>query len=125
MAKVVKILFGISDFCAWSLIMFALICVIAFPFIGEIYAVARHESISTLSVIGTCLPWASVALGTYAVTRRRALGLPLVMNPALPLVMAGHITLASVWILIFVLLFGLPFLMVAIDARNSKAGNAV
>ena len=37
MGKVVKILFGISDFCAWSLIMFALICVIAFPFIGPMY----------------------------------------------------------------------------------------
>ena len=123
MPKVAKILFGLSDFCAWSLIMFALICVVTFPFIGPMYADARHESISTLSVIGTCLLWAAVALGTYAVTRRRALGLPLVMIPALPLVMAGHITLALAWIVVFALLFGLPFVIVAIDACNAKAGS--
>jgi len=79
----------------------------------------QHHEVSWLSILGTSLMWAIVAIGAYALTRRRIAGLLAVVLPALFPIVSGKVFAGAVLIGCAVLVFGTPFALVFLHVRRS------
>ena len=119
MQRLTKLWFAFSDLLAWPLLAFSLVGAIAFPFVGPIYARMAQQSITTFTITSTCALWLIVAAGAYAITRRKALGLLLVLSPAIVSATSGKIAFALVLAVAWALAFATPFLLAFLQARSA------
>ncbi|WP_296281275.1 hypothetical protein [Pseudoxanthomonas sp.] len=117
MYRLTKLWFAFSDLLAWALLAFSLVGAIVFPFVGPIYARMAQQSITTFTIIGTCAIWLIVAAGAYAITRRKALGLVLVLAPAIVSAISGQIAFALAFAVAWAVAFVTPFLLAFFQAR--------
>ncbi len=119
MHRLTKLWFALSDLLAWPLLAFSLVSAIVFPFVGPIYARMAQQSITTFTIIATCALWLTVAAGAYAITRRKALGLFLVLAPAVVSAISGQIAFALVFAVVWAIVFATPFLLAFFQARSA------
>jgi hypothetical protein len=119
MHRLIRVLFAFADLFAWLLLVLSVLEALAWPFIGPVYARMAHLPITTLSIVGGCATWVAVAAGAYAITRRRVLGLALVLVPAVVWLVSGLPVLALVFAVVAILVFGTPFLLAFLQARST------
>jgi hypothetical protein len=114
-------LFWISDSAAWLLVAMSVLVTVTYPITGPVWARMAHQPLATSSIVATCLAGVSVAIGAYLVTRRKIVGL-LLMAPVLMVArdLATGMGLACVMMLVF----GLPHLLVVLQARRSAHRSA-
>ena len=118
--RAIRILFAISDFCAWLVMTVAVVAGVAAPIVIPIQARMAHretDALATATTVGLCL---TVALGAFLVARRRIVGLPLLLVPAGFLAFDGEFVAAVVVILAVLLVFGLPHWWVMRHASRSE-----
>ena len=111
--------FRVADVLARLLAVFALVGAAAYPFIGPVYFRTVHQPISALAITGTCALWLAVAVGAFAISRRRASGIWLVLLPAVALVISGQFLLGVAVASGLVLVFCTPLLLAFIQAHAS------
>ena len=121
MQRLTKLWFAFSDLLAWTLLAFSLVGAIAFPFIGPIHGRMTQQPVTTLTIIFTCALWLSVAAGAYALIRRKALGLALVLMPAVVSAVSGQIAFALAFVVAWAIAFAAPFLLAFSQARSATA----
>lgn len=112
--RLTKVLFYLSDTCAWLLFSFAALAAISFPFLGPISAKMDHATISPIKITAITVLWAVVAIGAWRLTRRKLWGLFAVSLPAIyggPGFTASYLGLVA-------LVFGSPLLLAFLEARN-------
>lgn len=120
MQRLTLLWFALSDLLAWPLLAFSLMVAIAFPLAGPAHARMAQQPMTTFTLVGTCALWLMIAGGAYAITRRRPLGLVLVLAPAVASAMAGQMAAALVlaaWAIAFVP----PFILAFLQARSAAA----
>ena len=117
MYRLTKFLFWFSDVLAWLLAAFAFLTAVTYPIAGPVWARMEHQQLATSSIIVTCLLWLSVALGAYLLTRRRIVGLALLIVPILVAASSSGWLAGFIIMAFLALVFGLPFLLVLLGAR--------
>lgn len=117
MRPIIRRWFAASDMVAWLLLVFALVGVVLFPFVGPLHARMTQQSVTVFDMAGTCILWLAVAAGAYAIIRRRVLGLLFLLAPVIVLGFSGRpgiaLLLAGVWAVVF----AAPFLLVLSGSR--------
>ena len=116
--RATRVLFSLSDICAWMLLSGALLVAVAGLYVGSV-ELAGHAPSSEPGALPTSLLWFLVSIGAYAVTRRRPLSLVLLALPALALSVDGRFLFALSW-LGLVLVFGTPFVLAFIEVRSGN-----
>jgi len=118
-----RTLFKLSDVFAWVLFLVAAYAALASLLVDAVPSSARAApSISPL--LYTCILCIVVAVGAFALTRRRLVGLPLVMPLPVAFHFYSNLLLVSVYVVAVLLVFGGPFLLAFVEARHRVAGNA-
>ena len=124
MRVLTKALFVVSDALAWLLLAIALLVASLYPIAGPAAARMYRHELPWWSVAAICAACLLVALGAFAITRRRAAGLlPIVLAAALG-AMSHGVLAATLAALVAVALFGTPFGLVALQARRQVFGRA-
>lgn len=119
--RVTKVLFWVSDICAWLLICLAVVLALTYFFGAPILAAMDHTPLSWTKAATMSFYSLLVAAGAYRLTRRKPLALFPVLIPAIAALINGAL-LSSLVALAFVLLvFGLPFLLAYIESRPHVA----
>ena len=121
MHRLTKLLFWISDILAWLLIAFSSLSAIAYPIAGPALARMDRQHLATSSIVFTCLLWLSVAVGAFLITRRRVLGLFLVIAPVFLTSSRAEWLASLVFATALALVFGLPFLLVLLRVRSATS----
>ena len=124
MHRLTKISFAVADSLAWLLLAFSVAGALAFPFVGPVYARVSGQPISVIGIAGTSVLWVAVALGAFAITRRHAFGVALVLLPAVQLLATGQIAFGLAAGGALVLAFATPFILVLSQARPVTSGPA-
>ena len=124
MHRLIKILFATSDFFAWIALAFATLGAVTYPISGPARAAMQQQTLSTWSIAGTCALWAAIAVGAFLVTRRKATGVILISASILIAAGATHLAAGITLAGAAALLFGLPFLLVLLQAKNSRPASA-
>jgi hypothetical protein len=78
-----------------------------------------QQPITTFTIIFNCAIWLSVAAGAYAITRRKVLGLVLVLAPAFASAISGQVTFALALAVGWTVAFATPFLLAFFQARSA------
>lgn len=116
--RLTKSLFGLSDLCAWMLLTVAVLAVVAVLFVGPTPDSAQVRPVSSFESMGQALLWLLVAVGAYLLTRRRALGLPMVVLPALVWAVQGNVMVAAIYAGAALLIFATPLILVWREVRR-------
>ncbi|NUO76853.1 MAG: hypothetical protein HOQ32_12665 [Lysobacter sp.] len=116
--RLTKFLFGLSDLCAWMLLTAAVLAVVAVLFVGPGPEGARAAPVSSFASMGQALLWLLVAVGAYLLTRRRPLGLPMVILPALVWALQGNVMVATIYAGVALLVFLTPLWLVWREVRR-------
>ena len=124
MNRLIKVLFGTSDLFAWIALAFATLGAVTYPISGPAWAAMQHQTLSTWSIVGTCAIWAAIAVGAFLVTRRKVIGVILITASILIAARATHLAAGIALASAAALLFGLPFLLVLLQANNSRTASA-
>ena len=119
MQRLTSIWFNLSDVLAKFLLAFSLVGVVAYPFVGPVYARMHQQPITTADIVGTCLLWLVVAAGAYAIIRRKVVGLLLILAPAFWSAISGQLAFALGLALVLSVVFATPFLFVLLQARSA------
>ena len=124
MHRLTKTLFAVADFLAWLLLAFSIAGALAFPFVGPVYGRMSGQPVTALGIAGVCVLWLVVALGAFAITRRRVFGVFLVLLPAFQLLASGRVAFGLAVAGALVLAFATPFVIVLSQARPVTSGPA-
>ena len=111
MYRLTKLWFAFSDMLAWLLLALSIVATAIFPFVGPVYARMTRQPMTTLNIVGTCALWLMVAVGAYAITRRKVLGLVLVLVPAAVSAVSGRMAFALAFAAACIVVFATPFLL--------------
>lgn len=115
--RLTKFLFGLSDLCAWMLLTAGVLAVVAVLFVGPGPEGAR--TVSSFESMGQALLWLLVAVGAYLLTRRRPLGVPMVVLPALVWAAQGNVAVALIYAGVALLVFATPLILVWREVRRN------
>lgn len=116
--RLTKILFGLSDLCAWMLMTVAVLAVVAVLFLGPGPDGQSARPMSSFESMGLSLLWMLVAVGAYLLTRRRPLGLLLVILPVFLWLAQGEVVPALIYAGFAVLVFATPLILVWREVRR-------
>ena len=120
MRTLTAIWFKASGMLAWLVLVISAFATVSFPVVIPVYQRMAHQPVNTAAIAGTCALWLAVAVGAFAVARRRAAGIPLIMLPAVSLFFSGHYLLGAAVAAGAALAFATPFLLVFTQARSSS-----
>jgi hypothetical protein len=109
--------FRVADVLARVLAAFALIGAAVYPLLGPVYLRTANQPLSVLVIAGTCALWLAVAVGAFALSRRKVAGVWLVLLPAMALVVSGQFLAGVAVASALVLVFCTPFFLAFIEAR--------
>jgi hypothetical protein len=123
MHRFTKFLFALSDIFAWLLLAFSSMAVVAYPIAGSVYAKMSHQSLTTFDIIGICAILLIVAAGAFAITRRKVLGIALVLAPAVANALSGQFLFALGYTGAVAVVFATPFLLVFLQVRSAVASD--
>jgi len=123
MTRLIRTLFWVSDICAWLLALYSAFGVVAYPIAGPTHARMISEPLTLFEIIATCGLFVITAVGAFLVTRRRVVGVLLVLLLACVWIYRGHYDFALSYIGICILVFGAPFALMIMQLRigHSKA----
>ncbi|MEG3790142.1 hypothetical protein V1318_08420 [Lysobacter sp. CCNWLW3] len=113
--RLTKILFGLSDLCAWMLMTVAVLGAVAVLFLGP---APDAKPVSSLESMALSLLWVLVAAGAYLLTRRRPLGLLLVILPVFVWLVQGDAVPALAYAAFALLVFATPLILVWREVRR-------
>lgn len=116
--RVTRALFLLSDVVAWLLVVIAVLVPLGEP----IAAVEERRGLSWTSVIAGSAFCVAIAIGAYALTRRRLAGLLPLALASLPTFLAGAPRPALIWLACVGLVFGTPFALAWREARVRAVG---
>lgn len=116
--RLTKILFGLSDLCAWMLLTVAVLAAVAVLFVGPGPDGARSEQLSSTAAMGLAVFWILVGVGAYLLTRRRPIGLALVVLPAILWAVQGAFAMAAIYAAFALLVFATPLILVWREVRR-------
>ncbi|KRD78469.1 hypothetical protein [Lysobacter sp. Root983] len=116
--RLTKILFGLSDLCAWMLMTVAVLAVVAVLFLGPGPDAQQAKPVSSFEAMALSLLWMLVAVGAYLLTRRRLAGLLLVILPAFLWLFRGEVLPALIYAAFALLVFATPLILVWREVRR-------
>ena len=116
--RLTKALFWISDICAWFLLCLALFLAFVMAAVGPVADAMDHVSVSWTRTIATIVVCLLTSKGAFLLTRRRPLGLLLVLIPAVMALIQGSFVFAVGYLAVVVLVFCLPFVLVFFEFRG-------
>lgn len=116
--RLTKILFGLSDLCAWMLLTVAVLAVAAVLFVGPGPDGVQAKPVSSFESMGQALLWLLVATGAYLLTRRRPIGVAMVVLPALVWAVQGNVVVALIYAGFALLVFATPLILVWREVRR-------
>ena len=116
--RLTKALFWISDICAWVLLCLALFFAFVIAAVGPVAGAMDHVPVSWPRTIVTIVACLLISQGAFLLTRRRPLGLLLVLIPTVMALIQGGFVFAVGYLALVVLVFFLPFMLVFFEFRG-------
>lgn len=116
--RLTKILFGLSDLCAWMLMTVAVLTAVAVLFVGPGPDGLRSEQMTSTESMALAVFWTLAGLGAYLLTRRRPVGLALVILPAVLWAVHGSYVAALIYAAFALLVFATPLVLVWREVRR-------
>jgi len=116
--RLTKAFFWLSDLAAWILLSVSAAGGVLLPIVAR----ADREPMPWSGVILLSTMCFVVAAGAYGITRRRALSMILVAVPAIASGISGDLSFALPYLAAMLLVFGIPFVLVCLEARARSAG---
>ena len=120
--RVTRALFLLSDAIAWILVVITGAVAVLFPLMEPVYSQMEHRALWWPSVIATSAFFMALAIGAYALTRRRLAGLLPLALASLPTFLAGNPRPPLIWLACVALVFGAPFALAWREARVRTVG---
>lgn len=117
----IRLLFAIADWFAWLIVIFSLSVAALYPFVAPIFAQMDHEEVSTFGTVWIVLIALLVAVSGYAITRRKVSGAFALLAPGLLLLFQGSSLLGTIYSLLVLLVFALPFALAYFDLHTAHA----
>lgn len=120
MRNVVRIIFAVSDLIAWILLFASLAGAVMYPFAGPIHARMDHHALSVERIVLTVFFAIIVAVGAYLLTRRKILGLPLVLVPCIGWGLTGSMPIALCYGALVLIIFVTPLVLSYIEMKRVR-----
>jgi len=121
MRRLVLIMFAVSDWLSWLLVLTGVLGAIAVPFAMPAYDRMSGQPVSVAWVFALSAVLLLVAGGAFALLKRKPFGLLLLMVPAPLLVVVGGYLAAAIVAAIVLLLFAGPYsLMFLLGPKSDR-----
>lgn len=115
--RITRVLFRLSDACAWLLVFVALLFALVMASMGPMFYAMDHEPVSWPELISTLVGLLVVAKGAYELTRRQPWALMLVSVPGIAAFLGGGTVFGIAYLGLVLLVFGVPFLLAFLELR--------